>query len=134
MRTQKLLESLHAAQPESRTILFDLALVSLKQGSADFPSLFVYQQQALRGVTHPYQRRVLDGLAQDILYGREVMDKTTLTLADVLLDVPSAASKKATVGSSRDPAERAGRNGKQNRLCCCRTQDKPRNGISKWYL
>jgi tetratricopeptide (TPR) repeat protein len=93
---QKELESLRAAQPESRIILYDLALVSLRQGQRD--QALAYQQEALRGVMHPYQRRALDELGEEILYGRGMTDKMSLSLADVL---------PAPVGSSRDPAERA---------------------------
>jgi len=92
---QKELEALREVQPESRTILYDLALVSLKQGQRD--QALGYQQQALRGVTHPYQRKVLDELGQEILYGRGVTDKASLSLAEVL---------PTPVGLSRDPAER----------------------------
>ena len=101
---QKVLEALRLVQPDSRTIVYDLALVCLKQGQRD--QALSYQQQALRGATHPNQRRVLDELGQAILYGNGARDETNLAIVDVL-PPPDVTGKDANMGSSRNPSERA---------------------------
>src|SRR6267142_6608637 len=53
--TQTKLEAILVAQPDSKIVLYDLSLTYLKQGQRD--KALTYEQQALQGVTHPYQRK-----------------------------------------------------------------------------
>src|SRR5437660_1096301 len=105
--SQAKLEAILVAQPESKIVLYDLALTHLKQGQRD--EALVYQQRALRGVTHPYQRVVLDQLEREILYSTGRKDKTSLSLEEALpaSNSPGKQPKDAGPGSSRNPVERA---------------------------
>src|SRR5260370_16742724 len=80
--SQSMLEKILVAQPESKIILYDLALTHLKQGQRD--EALVYQHRASRRVTHPYQRMVLDQLERDIFDGISTKHNTTLPLNELL--------------------------------------------------
>jgi len=81
-------------------------LTHLKQGQRD--EALVYQHRASRGVTHPYQRMVLDQLEREILYGSATKDKTSLSLEEVLPTLNSLGKRSTDMGpgSSRNPVER----------------------------
>jgi tetratricopeptide (TPR) repeat protein len=100
---QTKLEAILVTQPDSKIVLYDLALTYLKQGQRE--KALTYQQQALQGITHPYQRKVLDQLEREILYGNGEKDKTSLSLDDVL-PLPAANGKNVAPILARDPTER----------------------------
>lgn len=104
--SQTRLEAVLVSQPDNKIVLYDLALVYLKQGQRE--KALDYQREALRDVTHPYQRKVLDQLEREILYGSGAKDKTNLSLDEVLRpgDSSRKSVKKSKGSSSRSPVER----------------------------